>query len=146
MVQTAYLGKLRAEIGQRAHDTGANGDAGHDDDEFVPAINTVQAIQGAQINQCFASAGFHFNAYIDGLTLLGCCQVQAFVADAMALGHVADVFFQLIPTQRATVARQLMHLCFRCAIKHPDHCVYRIGLVVQGFKLEGRSSHVSAIK
>jgi hypothetical protein len=78
--------------------------------------------------------------------LLGCCQVQAFVADAVALGDVTDIFFQLIPTQRAAVARQFMHLCFRCAVKHPNHCVYRIGLVSQGFKLEGRSSHVSAKK
>jgi len=39
-----------------------------------------------------------------------------------------------------------MHLCFGYAVKHPDHRIDGIGLVRKGFKLEVRSSHVSAEK
>ena len=146
VVQTADLRELQTEIGQGAHDPGAYGHAGHDDDEFVPTIRSVQTVERAQVNQCFARAGFHLHANIDRLALLGRGQMQTLVADAMALGHVADVFFQLIPTQRAAVARQFMHLCFRCAVKHPDHRIDGISLVGQRFKLEVRGSHVSAEK
>ena len=47
----------------------ADGDAGHDDDEFAPAVDLVQLKNGLDVAVGFAGAGLHFDVEIDAADL-----------------------------------------------------------------------------
>ena len=112
------------KVEQCAHDARTNRHGRHHDDEFVPSVCGVQPVKGAQINQGFAGTGFHFHAHIQGLPLLGWCEVEALFADAMALGHRLQVAAELRPSQRAAVACEFVCGAALAALEHICHRFY----------------------
>ena len=84
-------------IKSRSGDTGTNCDGGDHHNEFGPSICGMKPVDGAQIDQCFACAGFHFDAHVDGLIVLRLCEVRLLIADAMPLVDGFQVGAVLIP-------------------------------------------------
>lgn len=136
MVESTLLGQLQAKLGQGAHHARPNCHAGHNDDEFVPAVGGVQAVQSAQVDQSLSGAGFHLDADIERPTLRWRAELKPFWADALALRNLLHVVLQLGPAQGAAVARPVLRLRFGRAAKDANHRLDGVVLVCQGFQAE----------
>src|SRR5664280_2292393 len=62
---SVLLKKVIGGIRQRLRHSLADGDAGNDDDEFVPAVALIQFEESLDVAIGFARAGLHLNIEID---------------------------------------------------------------------------------